>query len=147
MPINLCDFMTVVADEVEFRPHKADGPMRNHLATWAAESDAFGHWTFATIGVLPGNFGWNYSTTLICDISLAGRQQASALHPLKPLSVPQHVHRERLLLRQVRCIDQLRILNAIGADEDGVDDPLSPQRPEAARAEVSVALSAFDGVL
>jgi hypothetical protein len=60
------------------------------------------------------------------DISLARLPAGVALHPLKSLSVPQHVHRERLLLRQVRSVDQLRVLDPIGADEDGIHDPFSP---------------------
>src|SRR5262249_1557354 len=67
-----------------------------------------------------------------------GAPTPAPLHPLKPLSVPQHVHRERLLLRQVRSIDELRILDAIGADEDGIvkmastihSVPKTPKRPE-----------------
>ena len=43
------------------------------------------------------------------------------LHLVKPFSVSEHVHRERLVLRQVRSIDRLCILDP----EDGIDNPFS----------------------
>ena len=54
-----------------------------------------------------------------------GAPACAHLHPLKSLSIPEHVHRERFLLRQVPSVDQQRILNPIGADEDGIGDPFS----------------------
>jgi hypothetical protein len=43
MAINLCEFVTVVAHEVNLRSHEADGPIRNPLAAWATKRNAFNH--------------------------------------------------------------------------------------------------------
>ena len=47
MTINLCEFMAVIAHEMKFGPHEADGPIRDSLAAWAAECDALMHLTCA----------------------------------------------------------------------------------------------------
>ena len=52
--------------------------------------------------------------------------------------------RARLLLRQIRGADELCICHSVSPLEDGLHNPFSPQRTEAPRLNITIALTAFD---
>ena len=52
--------------------------------------------------------------------------------------------RARLLLRQIRGADELGVGHTVSPLEDRLNNPLSPQRTEAPRRDIAVALPTFE---
>ena len=69
------------------------------------------------------------------------------LHPLEAAAISQDVQGEGLLLRHIGGADELRVLPPVTSSEYRLYDPFGRQRAEAARMNITVALSSLDWLL
>ncbi len=73
--------------------------------------------------------------------------RANALYEPKAAPVAEDIDGQRLLLRQIRCANKLRVLHTVSPTEQSLDDPFGFQRTESARMNITIALPALDRLL